>query len=58
VWKIQSELTAVYILMIKKKVIKEITNKIKKKKKSLPLSLCRPERDGVPMTYLGAGSQP
>jgi hypothetical protein len=36
VWKIQSELTAVYILMIKKKVIKEITNKIKKKKKACP----------------------
>jgi hypothetical protein len=34
------------------KVIKEINDKIK----SLPMFLCRPERDGVPMTYSGAGS--
>jgi hypothetical protein len=36
------------------KVIEEITNKMK----NLPMSLCRPERDGVRMTWLGAGSQP
>jgi hypothetical protein len=33
-----------------KKVIKEIIDKIKK---CLPMSLCRPERDKVPMTYCG-----
>jgi hypothetical protein len=32
------------------KVIKEITNKILK---SLPISLCRPKRNKVPMTYWG-----
>jgi hypothetical protein len=26
--------------------------------KSLPMSPCRPGRDGVPVTYSGAGSQP
>jgi hypothetical protein len=33
-----------------KKIIKGIT---KKDKKSLPMSLCRLERDKVPMTYWG-----
>jgi hypothetical protein len=36
------------------KVIKEITDKMTK----LAHVLYRPERDKVPMTYLGAGSQP
>jgi hypothetical protein len=42
----------------KEKVIKEITDKINKKnknekKKPLPMSMCRPERDKVQMTYWG-----
>jgi hypothetical protein len=37
------------------KVTEEITGRIKK---SLPMYLCRPGRDGVPVTCSGAGSLP